>query len=113
MKGMIGTIVAVLLAAVLLTAASAQETGSMMCRSGIVSRGDTIPEVLKKCGPPAFAFQREQTEVDGKWRHSKARTIRKILVDDWTYNFGQNEFMYQVIFENGRVARIESLDWGY
>lgn len=113
MKGMVGAMLAALLVAVLHTAVSAQEAGSMMCRNGIVSRGDTIPEVVKKCGPPTFAFQREQTEVDLKRRHSGVRTIRKILIDDWTYNFGPNEFMYQLIFENGRVARIESLDWGY
>ncbi|AJE03913.1 DUF2845 domain-containing protein [Geobacter pickeringii] len=93
--------------------AGASETGTMICRGGIVSIGDAIPAVLHKCGPPVYATQREQSEVTGSSRHGGTKTITRITIDDWTYNFGPNEFMYQLIFENGRVARIESLDWGY
>ncbi|RNC65835.1 MAG: DUF2845 domain-containing protein [Desulfuromonadales bacterium] len=99
--------------AVLSGAAGGSESGSMRCSGGMVSLGDFIAEVVKKCGQPDFAYQREQTKVDGRWRHYRSRTIGTITVDDWTYNFGPNEFMYQLIFENGRVARIESLEWGY
>lgn len=93
--------------------AGGSETGTMVCRGGIVSVGDAIPTVLHKCGPPAYATQREQSEVTGSTRRGGTKTITRITIDDWTYNFGPNEFMYQVIFENGRVARIESLDWGF
>lgn len=93
--------------------AGATETGTMICKGGIVSVGDAIPQVLQKCGPPAFSTQWEQVEVGGSIKPGVRRTYTKITVDDWTYNFGPNEFMYRVIFENGEVARIESLDWGY
>lgn len=89
------------------------ETGTMICRDGIVSVGDAIPQVVKKCGPPAFAYQREQSRLDSNWRLYRARTYTTITIDDWTYNFGPNEFMYNLVFENGRVVRIESLDYGY
>lgn len=106
-------IIAVTLLAVAPCAAGATDTGTMICKGGIVSIGDAIPQVLQKCGPPAFSTQRDQVEVGGSTKPGVSRTFTRITVDDWTYNFGSNEFMYRVIFENGNVARIESLEWGY
>lgn len=85
--------------------ADALQTGSMRCRNGIVSIDDTIPDVLRKCGSPAFQDRREQS------RHGRAHEI--VTVDDWIYNFGPQEFMYEVTFQNGRVTKIESRDQGY
>jgi hypothetical protein len=89
---------------------AAQQTGTMRCSNGIVSINDTMPEVVKKCGPPVFQDRRDETRSFGQ-RHD--RTYETITVDSWTYNFGPQEFMYEVTFQNGRVARIESLDQGY
>lgn len=91
-------------------AAGATETETCICRSGIVSRGDLMAQVIKKCGEPAQKFQREEARVSRGKRHTD---FEKVTVDDWTYNFGPNEFMYSIQFENGRVERIESLDYGY
>jgi len=89
--------------------ATAQQTSTMRCQNGIVSINDTIAEVLSKCGPPAFQDRRAETHSGGTSHgHHDA-----VTVDDWTYNFGPQAFMYQVIFENGRVNRIESRDQGY
>lgn len=88
-------------------APDAQQTSTMRCHSGIVSLKDTMPDVIRKCGPPAFMDRREETSAVGR------RGYATVTVDDWIYNFGPQEFMYQVIFQNGRVARIESLDRGY
>ncbi len=90
--------------------ADALQTGTMRCRSGIVSINDTIPDVLSKCGPPSFQDRRDESHAYGP-RYS--RSYETITIDDWIYNFGPQEFMYKVIFQNGRVARIESLDKGY
>jgi hypothetical protein len=89
---------------------AAQQTGTLRCSNGIVSINDTIPDVLTKCGPPAFQDRREDARAFGK-RHD--RTFETITVDAWTYNFGPQEFMYEVTFHNGRVAKIESLNQGY
>jgi hypothetical protein len=90
--------------------AAAQQTGTMRCRDGIVSIEDIMAIVLKKCGPPAFEARRENTHASGS---RGSRTYEAVTVDTWTYNFGRMEFMYEVTFHNGRVARIESLDQGY
>jgi hypothetical protein len=102
-------VVALVLGIIAITAgapAQAGETETCICRNGIVSRGDLIVEVLKKCGEPAQNFQRKETRIVTKG-------ISIVTVDEWIYNFGPNEFMYSLRFENGRVARIESLDYGY
>jgi len=91
-------------------AAGATGTESCICRNGIVSRGDLMAQVIQKCGEPAQKFQREEARVSRGVRHTD---FEKVTVDDWTYNFGPNEFMYSIQFENGRVERIESLDYGY
>ena len=90
--------------------APALQTSTMRCGNGIVSINDTIPEVLNKCGPPAFQDRRQETRASGP-RYSRSYDVT--TVDDWTYNFGPQEFMYQIIFQNGRVARIISRDQGY
>ncbi len=88
----------------------AMESASCACRDGIVSKGDVMAEVVKKCGPPTFQSQRQETRLDDT---KESRTITTITIDEWTYNFGPNEFMYNLRFENGRVMKIESLDYGY
>jgi len=90
--------------------AAAQQTGAMRCQNGIVSVGDNIPDVVKKCGPPTFQDRREQTRSGGNRRSWSSENV---TVDDWVYNFGPQEFMYQIIFHNGRVAKIQSLEHGY
>lgn len=89
---------------------AAQQSGTLFCRNGIVSINDTIPDVLRKCGPPAFQDRREESRASGP-RYD--RSYETITVDTWTYNFGPREFMYELTFRNGRVAKIESLDQGY
>ena len=37
----------------------------------------------------------------------------EIPVEVWLYNFGPDKLMQQVRFEDGRVVKIESLDYGY
>ena len=37
---------------------------------------------------------------------------RVVQVERWTYDFGPNRFMRQVVFEDGQVVRIETLGRG-
>jgi len=105
-----------LLAILILTAipvsALATDTGTMICKGGIVSVGDGAGEVVSKCGQPATATQRQDQVVDKGYRGANAKLI-SVSIDDWIFNFGPNQFQYQVVLENGRVARIESLGYGY
>jgi len=93
--------------------ANATETGTMICNGGIVSIGDTAGEVIGKCGSPATSSKREDKKIERESQNSRVKEISTVSIDDWTFNFGPNQFQYQVILENGRVARIESLNYGY
>jgi hypothetical protein len=103
-------IVALILATAVTGQASATDSGTMMCSGGIVSLGDTMGQVTNKCGQPAFSSQRESRKTD---RAYGGITRITTTIDDWQYNFGPNQFQYRIVFEGGRVSKIESLDYGY
>ena len=112
MRKVVYLLLALLLFLLVPPGATALQTGTMRCRNGIVSTGDTIADVLSKCGPPVYQDRREETHASGQ-RYGYNRSFQIVTVDDWTYNFGPQEFMYQVIFQNGRVYLIESRDQGF
>lgn len=91
----------------------ATETGTMMCQGAIVSIGDTAGEVISKCGQPATSSKREEKRVVEDARRGRVREIKTVSIDDWIFNFGPNQFQYRLLLENGTVARIESLNYGY
>lgn len=93
----------------------ATEMETMICKNGIVSKGDMPIEVVAKCGEPAQRAQREEKRIERIWEpQGKERTaLSLVTVDDWTFNFGPNEFMQRLLFENGRLVRIESLGYGF
>ncbi|UCD36569.1 MAG: DUF2845 domain-containing protein, partial [Nitrospiraceae bacterium] len=37
----------------------------------------------------------------------------QVQVEEWTYDFGSRSFLLFIRFENGRVSRIESGDYGF
>jgi hypothetical protein len=91
----------------------AVQAETLVCKGGIVSIGDTVGEVLHKCGEPAYKTQREKGYVSQSTTGYREKTFASVTVDDWTYNFGPNEFQYRLLLENGSVSRIESLNYGY
>ena len=95
------------------TTSYAVETGTLSCHGGIVSIGDTVGEVISKCGQPAYTTQRERKNVEQAANGARDKTITSTTIDDWTFNFGPNQFQYRLVLENGRVTQIESLDYGY
>lgn len=95
------------------SAASATDSGSLSCERGIVSLGDSGGEIVAKCGPPSFTTRREEKRVSDAAKVARDRTVTEVTVDDWTFNFGPDRFQYRLLLEDGRVTRIESLDYGY
>jgi len=94
------------------TSAFALTSDSMMCSGGIVSVGDIVLDVVRKCGQPTYTSQREQKVVE--WGDIPGeRIITTVVIDDWIYNFGRDRFQYRVLLKNSRVWKIESLDYGY
>ena len=62
---------------------AAEDTSSMTCDEGVVNIGDADVDVQATCGEP----------------NSQS-------MNEWVYNFGPSQPVYNVIFQDGRVVRI-------
>jgi len=105
----------------LVTAALAD--GGFRCPGGrLVSTGDPMYEVRKKCGDPNAVSQRtEKRKIKVKVRRwlspteheeiSEEREV-EVLVDEWTYDFGRDRFIRYVAFEDARVVGVTTGSYG-
>ena len=80
------------------------------CEGGIVSVGDTKYEVLSKCGEPSFTDERQVERIEKTGANELIRWT--VHIEEWTYDFGPRRFIRRIIFEDGRVVRVENGDYG-
>ena len=50
-----------------------------------------------------LATRRQEKLIDKSYQGATAR-VTTVSIDDWIFNFGPNQFQYQLILENGRVG---------
>lgn len=95
---------------------------SCRCGNRLVSVGDTISEVLAKCGPPTWVEERKEERLERIYNDSyyKNGTLREpiytnvqVNIEEWFYNFGSNRFMQVFTFENGKLVEITTGNYGY
>ena len=90
------------------------------CSGHIISPRSLSSEVRKKCGEPNHTTQWEMG-CKGCWRqvycyegecHDLPKLIqeRPIKMECWTYNFGPNQFVRFLKFQNGRLINIKTGD---
>ena len=92
-------------------AVSASASDTLRCGKRLVSVGDNKAEVLIKCGEPAWK---------DAWRDQVINNVNtvnafRVNIDHerWVYNFGRNSFLRFLLFENGRLIKIATGDYGY
>jgi hypothetical protein len=75
---------------------------SMRCNGALIDEGDLIPEVLRKCGPPA------ERQVVSPALDQSGRVIHgAVTVENWIY--GPDNGMYrQLRFIDGKLVEIRS-----
>jgi hypothetical protein len=102
-----------LLGALLLAAVPAH---AFRCGTRIITRGDHESKLLQFCGEPASV----QTRVAQRGLVTRDRDYiyipgfaEEVWIEEWTYNFGPNQLMRLVRLENGFVADIKHLGYGY
>jgi hypothetical protein len=78
---------------------------ALKCGTKLVEIYDRKHKVLYKCGEPTYTDSYEQV--------SSIYPYQIQQIDVWTYNFGSNKFIQELIFRNGRLHRINSLGYGY
>jgi hypothetical protein len=82
------------------------DSSSFYCNSQIVSVGNTLAEVLLKCGPPSWADATE-TETVTRVSATEWRTVRQTLTN-WLYNWGASNLTRLLSFENGALTTIKT-----
>lgn len=121
-----------LAAAVLLLAEPAL---AFRCKGKIVKEGDPQGKVLSFCGEPTSTQQHViyRSGVPRGWVGSRLsvesgdtriessreellihdRSVVEVVVEEWIYNLGPHRLMRVVRFENGIVAEVTGLSYGY
>jgi hypothetical protein len=105
------------------------------CKGKLVSAGDPQAKVLKFCGDPVSVQQRlvyrggvprsrisrdlpainDAADFDTTRRELLIhdRSVVEVVVEEWTYNLGPHKLMRVVRFEDGLVAEVKRLGYGY
>lgn len=84
---------------------------SVSCAGGIISTGDRSSDVYAKCGPPDFRNSHQEEVAQRIDADTKQKIY--ITVEEWTYNFGPNQFIRIVVLINGEVTEIRTGNYGY
>lgn len=97
------------------TAAFRGGSTSMRCGTVLVSLGDTKLETLLKCGEPVWRETLAGGCCPGSYLRRAGGRFKTYsgFFEEWTYNFGPQQFMRILRFQNGRLVDIELGEYGY
>lgn len=84
------------------------ESFAFRCGSGLVTTGDSKTEVLLTCGKPSSKEsscegRQTSTTINKNGTSSKHKKCSK-KVETWHYNCGENDYIYALTFENGKMT---------
>jgi len=103
---------------------AAPSAWAFRCNSFVIDAGMAKPEVLRKCGRPNLQEQRIDRRIlrvrvpaapsSGLPPGStvELERERQVLIEEWVYNFGPQQFMQQLVFEDGRLVSVKDLGYG-
>ena len=102
-------------------AAVAQADDSLRCGTRLVVAGDAPYQVKAICGDPDDVQHRMETRTvrravtvpcRGGYCQSFVEDSIQVAVEEWIYDFGRQRFVQYLIFENGRLVRVNSGNYG-
>jgi len=107
----------------LLLGASIASASDFRCGSDIISPGDREFDVLRKCGNPDNVEVRQEIRIKrdlgahlflpGEEPRGFLFAKELVTVEEWEYNLGPGSFIRYLTFENGRLIKIATGDYGY
>jgi hypothetical protein len=107
----------------LLLVASSVSASDFRCGSDIISPGDRKFDVLRQCGNPDNVEVREEVRIrrdlgahlflPGEEPPGFLFAKELVTVEEWEYNLGPGRFIRYLTFENGRLIKITTGDYGY
>ena len=107
----------------LLLVASNVSASDFRCGSDIISPGDREFDVLRKCGNPDAVDVRQEVLIKrdlgahlflpGEEPPGFLFAKELVTVEEWEYNLGPRRFIRYLTFENSRLIKITTGDYGY
>lgn len=94
-----------------------QPAWALRCGTYLVDVGMQKTEVLQRCGTPTSQEKKTERRFVRQRSGFPNQPIfieREVFVDieEWIYNFGPTQFMQRLVFEEGRLVKIEDLSYG-
>lgn len=97
----------------------------MRCGGKLVSNGDTMLEVKNLCGAPHQAIQRVEMRTVRRWvdapctggpggvrcGYMEEQSV-PVVLDEWTYDFGEHVLVRHLTFEAGRLIHLATGGYG-
>lgn len=84
------------------------------CGTRIITEGDRAEKLLRYCGEPASVQSHHaQRAFVTDFGRILPGYVEDVLIEEWTYNLGPNQLIRVVRLENGVVADIRQLGYGY
>jgi hypothetical protein len=84
------------------------------CGSRIITRGDHADKILRFCGEPVSVQTRlSQRSYVSDFGRVFPGVVEEVVIEEWTYNLGPHQLIRVVRLENGFVADIKHLGYGY
>ncbi|RBP30652.1 uncharacterized protein DUF2845 [Marinobacter pelagius] len=94
-----------LLALFILATLAQASQGALRCGSSLVNDGAWPIEVEESCGPPNYVAEYPSATVPG---------LGVVQTEaHWYYNHGPQRFMQRLVFRNGKLARVDTLGYGF
>jgi len=98
-------------AAIIFLSFSTGNGWAFRCGSDLVSEGDSKRQLLAACGQPMSkekecADRQTETKINKKTGKIKRASKCGEKVEVWYYNCGDNDFIYKLIFEDGKITNI-------
>jgi hypothetical protein len=91
------------------------EALALRCGHRLITVGDHETKVLRYCGDPLSVQSRfaRRLYVGEFPRRVFPGLYEEVVVEEWTYNFGPRKLMRLVRIEDGYVAEIRQLGYGF
>ncbi len=107
-----------------LSLAGLAHADGMYCGNKLVSDGDSPYAVRNLCGTPDQAVQRTELRTVQQWVDGPClyrgqvrcgqmvQYTVEVHIDEWLYDFGTNQLIRNLVFENGRLVRLYTGGYG-
>ncbi len=104
----------ILLGVFLLALCLPADVDAMRCNSRLVSTGDRTFEVRQMCGEPDDRRVRLENRLVRIFQDGRLiEFLVQVEVEEWIYNLGPYRFIRILRFENDRLIRIDTGDYGF